>query len=141
MVCQGLQVSMRFKRGADDQDGDMDGAGNAAHQQSMTGRKIMHIKSIVAGAGVVLLATLGAAQAGDSFDTLHGVATYEMSQAELSRTQGGGIIVVEIPAGITVGITNTNIDFSLTGGNLTVEAFKPAEFKPVVDVLVGFGPR
>ena len=59
----------------------------------------MQIKSIVAAVGVVLLPTAVAAQPGDSFDTLTGVVTTEMSQTELSDVRGGIIIVKNFRSG------------------------------------------
>ena len=57
----------------------------------------MQIKSIVAAVGVVLLPTAVAAQPGDSFDTLTGVVTTEMSQTELSDVRGANVVVGNIP--------------------------------------------
>ena len=68
----------------------------------------MRIKSIVAAAGVVLLATLGAAQAGDSFDTLTGVVTTSMSRAELSDVRGANIVINTRP-----GVSDQNLSVAL----------------------------
>ena len=63
----------------------------------------MKIKSIVAAAGVALLATAGTAQAGDGFDALSGIEATAMSPTELSGVIGGDI-------GILTFFQETNIE-------------------------------
>ncbi len=81
----------------------------------------MQFKSIVAAAGAVLLATAGAAQAGDSFETLAGVVTSEMSQTELFDVRGANVEVESIPV-------RTDVDLNVgafSGMTLLVDVDNP----------------
>ena len=85
----------------------------------------MRIKSIVAAAGVVLLATLGAAQAGDSFDVLSGVEASAMSQADSSGITGSSLGVVNI---------------SLFGAGPFPRSFESSMFEATTPPTVTTGP-
>ena len=86
----------------------------------------MQIKSLVAAAGVALLATAGAAQAGDDFDVLSGIAATAMSATELSGVIGGDI-------GILTFFQETNIEF--TAIELTIGfATPPDDGMPIIEL-------
>ncbi len=67
-------------------------------------RETMQIKSIVAGAAIALIATVGADSAADQFAVLDGVTTQPMNAVELAQIRGIG---VEFPEKET--LINSNI--------------------------------
>ena len=72
-------------------------------QETPTGRMIMHIKSILAGATIALAATIGSASAADQFATLGGIPAASMSAGEMAVVRGEGahslFIHMTLPAG------------------------------------------
>ena len=74
-----------------DQDGDVDGAGNTARQQQKTGRETMRIKSILAGAAIALVWSVGSAYAAEQLATLDGVTAEPMNAGEMDRVTAGGL--------------------------------------------------
>ncbi len=62
-----------------------------------TGRSIVHIKSILAGTAIALVAGVGSVSAGDQFTTLDGVAAVPMTSEHMGAIRGAeapGIIEV-----------------------------------------------
>ena len=67
----------------------------------------MRIKSIVAAAGIFLLATVSAAQAAERFYTIEAVPATEMSGPEMSQVVGAGPATEARLIGIIAGVSGS----------------------------------
>jgi len=73
----------------------------------------MRIKTIIAGAAIVLAATIGSVSAADKFSTLAGLPAELLSPAELAATRGAHFFVV------VTGTSGTDVDLSTNSGPVT----------------------
>ncbi len=78
----------------------------------------MQIKSIVAGAAIVVAATIGSAFAADQFSTIKGIAADALTPQEMGEVTGAALITVR-PTDDTVGMWTT---FE-PGGNDVISQF------------------
>ncbi len=97
-----IDKHIRREKNTDDHDSDVGCAGNTAHYNiHLTGRRIMQIKSSLAGAAIALVAGLGAASAADQFATLAGVEAQTMSSHAMGLVVGSHFLTITPPGSPT----------------------------------------
>ena len=83
----------------------------------------MHIKSILAGTAIALVAGLGSASAGEQFTALNGVPAEEMTPGEAAATRGGVSLLIHVHVG--AGVFTPEINLTPTARD-RIDGFPPA---------------
>jgi hypothetical protein len=104
-------------------------------QETLTGRTIMQIKTIVTAAAIALAATIGSASAADQFSAIEGIPAEFMSAGDMDAVVGGAVYL----------ITDTNPGFSdadalaLGLGDITAAAVVGLDMAVDVSIAVSAG--